>query len=141
VLIVNTLNRKTLTLPLTGQIARLSAKLELVSGEQLDKSNIVPLVATGIRAKTSGRISTQRNRAERENQPTESWEITICGETTTVGAALETESGRDFIDSRIKSHLSRAETDSRRGESLQRAARRAIRAENKKLRAELAALK
>tara|TARA_B100001059_G_scaffold86446_1_gene84619 strand:+ start:2557 stop:2982 length:426 start_codon:yes stop_codon:yes gene_type:complete len=137
VLIVKTSNRKILTLPLAGQIARESQKLEILTGQKLDSDNIVPLVATGVRAKTASRISTQRNRAERHNLKTESWEITILGETTTVASALETDSGREHIESRIKSHLSRSETDSRRGEALQRALRRALRAENKKLRAEL----
>jgi len=134
---VKTSNRKILTLPLAGQIARESQKLEILTGQKLDSDNIVPLVATGVRAKTASRISTQRNRAERHNLKTESWEITILGETTTVASALETDSGREHIESRIKSHLSRSETDSRRGEALQRALRRALRAENKKLRAEL----
>ncbi len=134
---MKTSNRKILTLPLAGQIARESQKLEILTGQKLDSDNIVPLVATGVRAKTASRISTQRNRAERHNLKTESWEITILGETTTVASALETDSGREHIESRIKSHLSRSETDSRRGEALQRALRRALRAENKKLRAEL----
>lgn len=134
---MRTSNREILTLPLAGQIARESQKLEILTGQKLDSDNIVPLVATGVRAKTAGRISTQRNRAERNNLKTESWEITILGETTTVASALETDSGREHIESRIKSHLSRSETDSRRGEALQRALRRALRAENKKLRAEL----
>lgn len=130
-------NREILTLPLTGQIARYSKQLEQLTGEQLDSDNIVPLVATGVRAKSSGLVSRQRARAERDNLHTVDWEITIGGETTTVGAALETDRGRDHIESAIKSHLSRSETDSRRGEALQRALRRALRAENKKLRAEL----
>lgn len=133
-------NRETLTLSVTGRIARLSKQLERLSGERLDSENIVPLVATGVRAKTASRVSYQRTRAERDNLPTEQWEITVGGKTTTVGAALETDTGRDHIESQIKSHFTRSETDSRRGAALQKSLRRALRAENKKLKSEIARL-
>lgn len=133
-------NRETLTLSVTGRIARLSKQLERLSGERLDSENIVPLVATGVRAKSASRVSYQRARAERDNLPTEQWEITVGGKTTTVGAALETDTGRDHIESQIKSHFTRSETDSRRGAALQKSLRRALRAENKKLKSEIARL-
>ena len=137
---MNKQNRETLTLSVTGRIARLSKQLERLSGERLDSENIVPLVATGVRAKSASRVSYQRTRAERDNLPTEQWEITVGGKTTTVGAALETDSGRDHIESQIKSHFTRSETDSRRGAALQKSLRRAIRAERAAIRAERAEL-
>lgn len=134
---MNNRNRKILTLSLTGQIARESKKLERLTGEKLDSDNIVPLVATGVRAKTAGRVAQQRKTAEKNSLPVAQWPSTFGGVTYTVSELLDSDSGRKHIDQQIERAESRAETDQRRASLLRAELQRAILAENKKLRAEL----
>lgn len=134
---MNNRNRKILTLSLTGQIARESKKLERLTGEKLDSDNIVPLVATGVRAKTAGRVAQQRKTAEKNSLPVAQWPSTFGGVTYTVAELLDSDSGRKHIDQQIERAESRAETDQRRASLLRAELQRAILAENKKLRAEL----
>ena len=134
-------NREILTLSLTGQIERESKKLERLTGEKLNSDNIVPLVASGVRAKTAGRIAAVRRTAEKNSVPVKHWPSTFRGQTKTVGQFLETDSGRKHINQQIERAESRAETDQRRASLLRAELQRIILLENKKLRAELDSLR
>lgn len=130
-------NRETLTLTLDQRLRRASKQLREITGEKLDSENIVPLVETGVRAKTAGRIASQRKTAEKNSLPVSQWPSTFGGVTYTVAELLESDSGRQHLDRQIERAESRAETDQRRASLLRAELQRAILAENKKLRAEL----
>ena len=134
-------NRKTLTLSLTGQIARYSAQLEQLTGEQLDRDNIVPLVATGVRAKTAGRIARQRKTAEKNSLPVSQWTSNRGGEPYTVGELLESDTGRKHLETQCVRAERRAETDLRRASEIRSELQRAQSAKIAELESEIATLK
>jgi hypothetical protein len=137
VLIVKKSNREILTLTFDQRLRRASAQLRRLTGEKLDSENIVPLVQTGVRSKTAGRIAQQRKTAEKNSAPVSQWPSSFGGRTYTVGELLESDSGRKHIDQQIERAESRAETDQRRASLLRAELQRVLIAENKQLRAEL----
>lgn len=134
-------NRKILKLSITGQIARYSKQLEQLTGEQLDSDNIVPLVASGVRAKTAGRIAQQRKTAEKNSLPVSQWPSNFEGDTYTVGELLESDTGRKHIETQCVRAERRAETDLRRASELRSELQRVQSAKIAELESELASLK
>jgi hypothetical protein len=104
-------NRKTLTLTVTGKLARLEKLMHRKTGKELTNLNVGQMATSGVCSEIYG--AQTRQRAKLEDTP-EQMPCMYQGKESTYGTVAMTEEGRLHLEAQIEGHLTALATHQRR---------------------------